>query len=1463
MSSDTLCRPSSGPCDANESCTGISAACPADAVLSDVTMCRPSAGVCDPAEQCDGLATLCPPDVNLFCPVGWQQVSVPAKLQGDYCGSLSDGTFLSLTWAENGLYDVFAYAVRNGFVNRARTVLYVENSLFNPQISIGRLVSDNLFGIELRTFDKTSVTVNFKWSLRPGQHGSTTNVLKLNSCSQDWALPANKYCAVGTSNHYVSAVLDISARIGPQNAQTATLNVSPLNWPFAALFQLSFVHYIPTSGQIYFIDNISGTPPFLKQIVYNQTTDQFALLLSSSFLNLNHQTLSLSRCSFKSIPPGKYFADSERTHITVTVENISAATDNGCNVQIELLNNVGATGDLSSIVPTIAPLIVFLAGPFFKAPTLSSTIPEALQSAGLTAIVFNWKTGQFLIDVGPGVVETKSFRCTNPSFAMTSHAMMCGVDSSNTSYSARYKSTSLQVYQYLWPFSLIGVGTPSMYFTNMVGDGNCSRAANITVDSFYAGDMQVSVVQQYATSGTQIGIQTGYTTGPLLLLSAAKCFQPPPGLTLYSGVATFHGGMYYGTLVINGTVDADMYVGLTMKISNSTNVLCTYHGRGMFALGGSVIFAKNPRGSCLFNGRDYITVYTLTLDTNGSFTATILQLTFFLGFSLSMMSTVDPVPNGRYCADLGAGDFVVVQQDDTGTTTIYSSIAGQLSSVSLWTEVLNKGTYVANHSGTMLFPVQLMNFSSGLGYGFVIHSGASMYATGNTCIAQSFAPGKFCGVSRSNVSSLLNTTFSVLTLTWDASTHTYATSLYASRQVASSLSVNNVSLNITFIGLPWLLPFFNPARVIFDAASMTWTIEATDGLGTFSVIMKAASCGIPLPAKSYCGVITNDQQLEVHIDVEGVGNDSMELTVYLLNSTGPIYNKFTFSNAYLIDSELMYLSNTSPPALVLTNLYNDTIDVDLFSGKYLSTVLPCPQVLNPDEYYCGMNGTMPATLTMDFAMSQFSIVLGIGADYKLLTVPFDFPMTLAGNFHLFPLNDPYSVTGLQYFSTNDSFLMNVNYSSQSLIFARGKCSLKLVPDGEYCGYNDTIDELVFKITVTNSTFTTRIPQNHFLLNCLQTHGTLFTCSSTEITVSWNSIDNVLAPYAVDGAGVALLAYSAGAIRASFFLDSYFGGSSSQYLTKSACSNPPIFRSFAAASAVYDTDFSANTRLAVNPSGVVFVADADRHCIFAVEPTIGAVKPFTGRCDTPGYTDGDAVNATLDTPLGLAFDDAGLMYVLDSGNARVRLVTPNGTVTSFSGNGIAASVDGSGDVVSYLDLAGIVRNPASGRLYIAEAYRIRILTQATNVVKTFVGSTSAGFAGGSGVKAQLNRPGKPTFTQDGQTMYFVDSGNFCLRKVTAAGSVVIVASSKPGFLEKGTLPLNLPPSLVDSNGNVLVLYKGQVWIYVSASGQVTRNAGSSANLAISLNATDMTISRSSGSLYVSDFMQLHAFDRSTI
>jgi hypothetical protein len=62
LAAGTECRAAASGCDAAETCSGSSAACPDDALSAAGAVCRPATGECDVAETCDGASNACPAD---------------------------------------------------------------------------------------------------------------------------------------------------------------------------------------------------------------------------------------------------------------------------------------------------------------------------------------------------------------------------------------------------------------------------------------------------------------------------------------------------------------------------------------------------------------------------------------------------------------------------------------------------------------------------------------------------------------------------------------------------------------------------------------------------------------------------------------------------------------------------------------------------------------------------------------------------------------------------------------------------------------------------------------------------------------------------------------------------------------------------------------------------------------------------------------------------------------------------------------------------------------------------------------------------------------------------------------------------------------------------------------------------------------------------------------------------------
>ena len=75
-------------------------------------------------------------------------------------------------------------------------------------------------------------------------------------------------------------------------------------------------------------------------------------------------------------------------------------------------------------------------------------------------------------------------------------------------------------------------------------------------------------------------------------------------------------------------------------------------------------------------------------------------------------------------------------------------------------------------------------------------------------------------------------------------------------------------------------------------------------------------------------------------------------------------------------------------------------------------------------------------------------------------------------------------------------------------------------------------------------------------------------------------------------------------------------------------------------------------MAVDSSGNVYVADYGNNCIREISST-GVVTTLAG--STEDFADGAAATAQFDSPLGVAVDSSGILYVADVNNNRIRKI----------------------------------------------------------------------------------------------------------------------------------------------------------------------------------------------------------------
>ncbi|MBM4343907.1 MAG: SMP-30/gluconolactonase/LRE family protein [Deltaproteobacteria bacterium] len=271
----------------------------------------------------------------------------------------------------------------------------------------------------------------------------------------------------------------------------------------------------------------------------------------------------------------------------------------------------------------------------------------------------------------------------------------------------------------------------------------------------------------------------------------------------------------------------------------------------------------------------------------------------------------------------------------------------------------------------------------------------------------------------------------------------------------------------------------------------------------------------------------------------------------------------------------------------------------------------------------------------------------------------------------------------------------------------------------------------------------------------------------------------------------------------------------------AGSGSAAYQDGAAGSAAFH--YPLGVEIAAN--GVAFVADTSNHRIRAIAAD-GSVSTLAGS-GNPGFAEGKGVQAWFSAPADLALGPTNTLYVVDRDNHAVRLVAADGTVTSLAGNGSAGYIDDTGAKARFNTPYSIAVTPA-GVAYLADYgnHRIRKITPQGKVT-TLAGSTN-GYADGTGNKAQFSLPIGVGLDSQGN-VYVGDYNNHRIRKVTPEGVVTTVAGSGIAGLLDGDLAnarFQYPWGIaVGQDGAVYVADRYNHRVRKIAGGQVTSWAGS--------------------------------------
>jgi hypothetical protein len=258
------------------------------------------------------------------------------------------------------------------------------------------------------------------------------------------------------------------------------------------------------------------------------------------------------------------------------------------------------------------------------------------------------------------------------------------------------------------------------------------------------------------------------------------------------------------------------------------------------------------------------------------------------------------------------------------------------------------------------------------------------------------------------------------------------------------------------------------------------------------------------------------------------------------------------------------------------------------------------------------------------------------------------------------------------------------------------------------------------------------------------------------------------------------------------------------------------------------------RVAILAAASVFtISAAHAQGILSVTPTRTVTTGVgTGLLGNSG-NGGQATGATLADPSAVAFDSAGNLYLADAQNHVIREVTKAGVISIFAGTGEEGyGGDGAAATAAYLDTPTGVAVDTAGNVYIADSHNQRIRMVSGGTITTIAGTGTPGFFGDTGpaTAAQLSLPSAVAADATGN-IYIADTNNQRIRKITGTTITTIAGNGEELFAGDGatatSAALDLPTGVaVDAAGNVYIADRHNQRIrMVSPSGTISTIAGS--------------------------------------
>ena len=263
-------------------------------------------------------------------------------------------------------------------------------------------------------------------------------------------------------------------------------------------------------------------------------------------------------------------------------------------------------------------------------------------------------------------------------------------------------------------------------------------------------------------------------------------------------------------------------------------------------------------------------------------------------------------------------------------------------------------------------------------------------------------------------------------------------------------------------------------------------------------------------------------------------------------------------------------------------------------------------------------------------------------------------------------------------------------------------------------------------------------------------------------------------------------------------------------------------------------------VAVDPSGNVYIADSENNRVRLVTFSTGIITTVAGIGSPSSASDGGlGVSAGVSDPGALLLDGAGDLYIADSSNHAIRkLSLTTGRLTTVAGQLNQQGYSGDGGPATSATLntpEGLALDP-SGNLYIADTknHVIRKVDLDTGLISTYAGVGAPGYAGDGGlaVTAKLNAPWGIATDPLGN-LFIADLNNNRVRQVSTIGLISTVVGT--GTTELAMDGQSGPATPINNPAAVAVDVAGN--LYVADSGHnIVRKVNAATGLATAIAGT---------------------------